>query len=85
MTQIADITINDLLAQKHLNVSQRRKGPHMVDIELAKLGLERDIALRAQHLHLQQFLMAMNMLLMVKSGGHQAQVTQDVNFLFLCV
>ena len=49
LTQIKDITINHLLAQKHLNVSQRRKGPHMVDIELAKLGLERDIALRAQH------------------------------------
>ena len=26
LTQIADITINDLLAQKHLNVSQRLTG-----------------------------------------------------------
>lgn len=49
VTKIESITIEDLLSQRHLNVSQRRKGPHIIDVELAKLGLERDIALRAQH------------------------------------
>ena len=36
-------------SERHLNISQRRKGPHIIDVELAKLGLKRDIALRAQH------------------------------------
>ena len=49
LTKIQNITIEDLLEQKHLNVSQRRKGAHMIDVELAKLGLQREIALRAQH------------------------------------
>ena len=49
LTKIQNITIENLLEQKHLNVSQRRKGAHMVDLELAKLGLQREIALRAQH------------------------------------
>ena len=49
LTKLDRISIEDILSQRHLNISQRRKGPHIIDVELAKLGLERDIALRAQH------------------------------------
>ena len=49
LTKLDRITIEDILSQRHLNISQRTKGPHIIDVELAKLGLERDIALRAQH------------------------------------
>ena len=47
--KIKNLTVNDLLSQKFINVSNRRKGLHMVDIELEKTGHRRDIALRCQH------------------------------------
>ena len=47
--QIKNLTVDDLLSQKFINVSNRRKGLHMVDLELEKTGHRRDIALRCQH------------------------------------
>ena len=47
--KIKNLTVNDLLSQKFINVSNRRKGLHMVDLELEKTGHRRDIALRCQH------------------------------------
>lgn len=53
LSEIENVTIENLLAHKHLKVSQRRKGVHMIDIELDKVGLKRDVAIRVQ-----QFLVA---------------------------
>ena len=47
--QINNLTVDDLLAQKFINVSNRRKGLHMIDLELEKIGHRREIALRCQH------------------------------------
>ena len=47
--KIKNLKVNDLLSQKFINVSNRRKGLHMVDLELEKTGHRRDIALRCQH------------------------------------
>jgi DNA-binding transcriptional LysR family regulator len=47
--KIKNLTVNDLFSQKFINVSNRRKGLHMVDLELEKTGHRRDIALRCQH------------------------------------
>ena len=47
--KIKKLTVDDLLSQKFINVSNRRKGLHMVDLELEKTGHRRDIALRCQH------------------------------------
>ena len=47
--QINNLTVDDLLAQKFINVSNRRKGLHMIDLELEKIGHKREIALRCQH------------------------------------
>jgi DNA-binding transcriptional LysR family regulator len=47
--KIKNLTVDDLLSQKLINVSNRRKGLHMVDLELEKTGHRRDIALRCQH------------------------------------
>ena len=47
--KIKNLTVDDLLSQKFINVSNRRKGLHMVDLELEKTGHRRDIALRCQH------------------------------------
>jgi DNA-binding transcriptional LysR family regulator len=47
--KIKNLSVDDLLSQKFINVSNRRKGLHMVDLELEKTGHRRDIALRCQH------------------------------------
>ena len=47
--RIKNLTVDDLLSQKFINVSNRRKGLHMIDLELEKTGHRREIALRCQH------------------------------------
>ena len=49
LSKIADVTMDDILAQRYLNVSARKRGLHLIDIELDKLGSSRDVALRCQH------------------------------------
>ncbi|MFQ3340078.1 MAG: DNA-binding transcriptional LysR family regulator [Gammaproteobacteria bacterium] len=49
LSKIEDVTINDILAQRHLNVSARKRGLHLIDIELEKIGYRREVALRCQH------------------------------------
>ncbi len=49
LSKIADVTMDDILAQRYLNVSARKRGLHLIDIELDKLGSRRDVALRCQH------------------------------------
>ena len=46
LSKIADVTMDDILAQRYLNVSARKRGLHLIDIELDKLGSRRDVALR---------------------------------------
>ena len=41
--------MKEFLSLKHINISNRRRGPSLIDVELEKLQLKRDIALRAQH------------------------------------
>jgi Transcriptional regulator len=43
------LTMKGFLSLKHINFSNRRRGPSLIDVELEKLQLKRDIALRAQH------------------------------------
>jgi DNA-binding transcriptional LysR family regulator len=43
------LRMQDYLALQHMHISSRRKGVGYVDAELAKLGLERKIRMRAQH------------------------------------
>jgi len=42
-------SINDILDQKHLHVSGRKRGLHLIDVELDKVGYRRNVALRCQH------------------------------------
>ena len=39
----------DTFDQKHLHVSNRRRGLHLIDTELEKIGYRREVALRCQH------------------------------------
>lgn len=47
---IADkLDLDTYLAQRHIQVSSRRHGPSLVDVELSRRGLHRQVFLRIQH------------------------------------
>ena len=47
---IADkLDLNTYLGQRHIQVSSRRHGPSLIDIELSRRGLRRQVFLRSQH------------------------------------
>ena len=49
LSKKSNVSIEDILNQRHLNVSNRKRGLHLIDIELEKIGYKREIALRCQH------------------------------------
>jgi DNA-binding transcriptional LysR family regulator len=49
ISKIKNLTIEDILNERHINVSNRRRGMHLIDLELEKIGYKRNIALRCQH------------------------------------
>lgn len=47
---IADkLDLDTYLAQRHIQVSSRRHGPSLIDVELSRRGLRRQVFLRSQH------------------------------------
>jgi len=47
---IADkLDLDTYLAQRHIQVSSRRQGPSLIDVELSRRGLRREVFLRSQH------------------------------------
>lgn len=49
ISEIENPTIDDILAEDHLHVSSRKRGLHLIDVELDKIGYRRNVALRCQH------------------------------------
>jgi len=45
------LDLDTYLAQRHVQVSSRRQGPSLIDIELSRRGLRRQVFLRSQHNH----------------------------------
>jgi DNA-binding transcriptional LysR family regulator len=43
------LDLDTYLAQRHIQVSSRRQGPSLIDIELGRRGLRRQVFLRSQH------------------------------------
>ncbi|MFZ0800162.1 MAG: LysR family transcriptional regulator [Terriglobales bacterium] len=43
------VDLDTYLAQRHIQVSSRRQGPSLIDIELSRRGLRRQVFLRSQH------------------------------------
>ncbi|HEY6304046.1 MAG TPA: LysR family transcriptional regulator [Terriglobales bacterium] len=43
------LDLDTYLAQRHVQVSSRRHGPSLIDIELSRRGLSRQVFLRSQH------------------------------------
>ena len=42
LSKIKDVSVDDILDQKHLHVSNRRRGLHLIDTELEKIGYRRE-------------------------------------------
>lgn len=49
LTKLIKLDLDALLELKFINISNRKRGPAVIDTELAKLQLQRNIVLRAQH------------------------------------
>jgi LysR substrate binding domain. len=49
LSKLKNVTVDDILNQKHLHVSGRKRGLHLIDVELDKIGYRRKVALRCQH------------------------------------
>ena len=49
LSKIKDVSVDDILDQKHLHVSHRKRGLHLIDTDLEKIGYRREVALRCQH------------------------------------
>jgi len=49
LTRLKKFDLGALLELKFINISNRKRGPAFIDTELAKLQLQRNIVLRAQH------------------------------------
>ena len=49
LTKLPNFDMDALLAQKFINISNRKRGPALIDVELSKIQLQREVALRAQH------------------------------------
>ena len=45
------LDLGTYLAQRHIQVSSRRHGPSLIDVELSRRGLRRQVFLRSQHNH----------------------------------
>lgn len=45
------LDLDTYLAQRHIQVSSRRSGPSLIDVELSRHGLRRQVFLRSQHNH----------------------------------
>ena len=45
------LDLDTYLAQRHIQVSSRRQGPSLIDIELSRRGHRRQVFLRSQHNH----------------------------------
>jgi DNA-binding transcriptional LysR family regulator len=43
------LDLDTYLAQRHIQVSSRRHGPSLIDVELSRRGLRRQVFLRSQH------------------------------------
>ena len=49
ISKMKDVSVDKILDQKHLHVSGRKRGLHLIDVELDKIGYKRKVALRCQH------------------------------------
>ncbi len=74
------LDLGTYLAQRHVLVSSRRYGPSLVDIELNRSGLRRQIFLRSQHNHAASMVVSMtDMLLTLPERHAQLLNTGSVN------
>mgnify|MGYP003304085839 FL=1 len=49
ISKTSDITLDELLKLKYINISNRKRGASVVEMEMQKMQLQPEIALRSQH------------------------------------
>ena len=49
VSKITEITLDEVLKLKYINISNRKRGASVVEMEMQKMQLQPEIALRAQH------------------------------------
>jgi len=49
VTKIPELTLDEMLKLKYINISNRKRGASVVEMEMQKMQLQPEIALRAQH------------------------------------
>ena len=49
VTKIQEMTLDEMLKLKYINISNRKRGASVVEMEMQKMQLQPEIALRAQH------------------------------------
>ena len=49
VTKVSEITLDEMLNLKYINISNRKRGASVVEMEMQKMQLQPEIALRAQH------------------------------------
>tara|TARA_B100001029_G_C15058169_1_gene456086 strand:- start:602 stop:1513 length:912 start_codon:yes stop_codon:yes gene_type:complete len=49
VSQISELTMDEVLKLKYINISNRKRGASVVEMEMQKMQLQPEIALRAQH------------------------------------
>jgi DNA-binding transcriptional LysR family regulator len=64
------LDLNTYLAQRHIQVSSRRYGPSLVDVELSRQGLRRQVFLRSQHNHAACMVVSKTDMLLTLPGRH---------------
>ena len=68
---IADkLDLDTYLGQRHIQVSSRRHGPSLVDIELSRRGLRRQVFLRSQHNYTACMVVSETDMLLTLPGRH---------------
>ena len=49
VTKVSQMTLDEMLNLKYINISNRKRGASVVEMEMQKMQLQPEIALRAQH------------------------------------
>jgi DNA-binding transcriptional LysR family regulator len=73
------LDLDTYLAQRHIQVSSRRHGPSLIDVELSRRGLRRQVFLRSQHNHAACMVVSRTDMLLTLPERHAKLLTTGLN------
>ncbi len=72
------LDMDTYLAQRHILVSSRRQGPSLIDVELSRRGLRRQVFLRSQHTFAACMVVSRTDMLLTLAERHVRLLTLDL-------